>query len=169
MMARYQCFRTSGRGVCWRLLAGNNRLYGVAARLYPDLAGAVAAIGVTRAAAARAWVDPGLFIVERSDAGLWHWSLPDVRDGAVRDRIVLDDTALDETALARSAQGFARRIDASQAARRFARAAGGAGIEPALAIFESGQRGRIITVTELSDPDAVSRRRGDMWRQRRVP
>lgn len=59
------------------------------------------------------------YTVVHADGGLWWWRLG---------------------ALAKSAQGFARRVDAELAAGRFRRRVGTAGHDPELAIFPSGRR-----------------------------
>ncbi|MGI5507159.1 hypothetical protein [Lentzea sp. CA-135723] len=59
------------------------------------------------------------YTVVHAERGLWWWRLG---------------------SLAKSAQGFARRVDAELAAGRFRRRAGQAGNDPELAVFSPGRR-----------------------------
>jgi hypothetical protein len=89
------------------LLGGNNRLIGMAAAGAPTPARAVSGAELARDMAATADI---AFTV--ADDRLWYWRL-------------LDAGAL----IAVSASGFARRLDAQRAARRFIRAAGAAHVQ----------------------------------------
>lgn len=81
----------------WMLLGGNNRLIGVAAAGAPTPARAVTNAERAREIAAAAHIS---FMV--ADDRLWYWR---IQDSGVP--------------LAVSASGFARRLDAARAARRF--------------------------------------------------
>lgn len=83
------------------LLGGNNRLIGVAAAGAPTPARAVT--GAERAREVAATADVNYTV---ADDRLWYWRM---RDSGVP--------------LAMSASGFARRLDAQRAVRRFVRAA----------------------------------------------
>jgi hypothetical protein len=121
-VSRFQCYRTDESRVLWRLLGGNNRVLGIGLLSHPDYDAAVVEIGWIRQAA------PGaVFDVEHADTGLWWWQM--------RGR---------QAWVARSAQGFARRVDAKLAAARFRGRAPIAGIAPAVAVFQSGRRGRVV-------------------------
>lgn len=91
----------------WMLLGGNNRLIGVAAAGAPTPARAVTNAERAREIAAAAHIS---FMV--ADDRLWYWR---IQDSGVP--------------LALSASGFARRLDAARAARRFVRAATGAHVQ----------------------------------------
>lgn len=91
----------------WMLLGGNNRLIGVAAAGAPTPARAVTNAERAREIAAAAHIS---FMV--ADDRLWYWR---IQDSGVP--------------LAVSASGFARRLDAARAARRFVRAATGAHVQ----------------------------------------
>ncbi|MBW4716902.1 DUF1508 domain-containing protein [Saccharothrix obliqua] len=129
-MARFQCYRTAESGVRWRLLGGNNRVLGVGVRVHAAHLDALAEIELVRAGAITA-----AFVIEHADNGSWWWRLAD---------------------LARSAQGFARRVDAELAAGRFRDRVAPAELDPVLAVFQPGKRGR------------SSRGRADVWPQRPV-
>ncbi|WP_345020017.1 hypothetical protein [Saccharothrix violaceirubra] len=103
-------------GVRWRLLGGNNRVLGVGVRVHLDQAAALAEIEVVRVDGAMAD-----FTIEHADNGAWWWRLG---------------------GLARSAQGFARRVDAELAAARFRDRVADAALDPVLAVFQPGRRGR---------------------------
>nr|WKU62180.1 DUF1508 domain-containing protein [uncultured bacterium] len=129
-MTRFQCYRTSESGIRWRLMGGNNRVLGVSVRKHADLASAL-----TEITAVRAQVVLADFVIGHADDGSWWWRLEKV---------------------ARSAQGFARRVDADLAAERFRLRAVDAGLDPDLAVYQTGKRGR------------SSRGGSDVWRQRSV-
>ncbi|GAA2659689.1 MULTISPECIES: hypothetical protein [Actinosynnema] len=129
-MTRFQCYRMAESGIRWRLMGGNNRVLGVCVREHDDLASARAEVAVVRARAALAG-----FVIGHADDGSWWWRLAE---------------------LARSAQGFARRVDAELAANRFGTRAVDAGLDPELALYRTGKRGR------------SSRGGSDVWRQRPV-
>lgn len=125
-MARFQCFRTDGRRVRWRLLGGNNRVLGVSVRDFADHAAALDDVEQVRRSAAQAEFD-----FEHGDSGQWWWRM------SVRDRRI-----------AQSAHGFARRVDAALAAGRFGRSVRGADSDLPLAVFQPGRRGREIPLGE---------------------
>jgi hypothetical protein len=77
---------------------------------------------------------------EHAGNGRWWWQMAD---------------------LARSAQGFARRVDADLAAGRFRDRVGEADVDPVVAVFYPGQRGRGST-GRPNPPGA------DVWPQRPV-
>jgi hypothetical protein len=111
-------------------MGGNNRVLGVSVRKHDDLASAVGEIAVVRDRVVAA-----TFVIGHADDGSWWWKL---------------------AGLARSAQGFARRVDADLAAERFRLRAVDAELDPDLAVYQSGKRGR------------SSRGSADVWRQRPV-
>jgi len=143
-VARYQCFRTADR-VGWRLLAGNNRILGVAVREHGGLAPAVAEIAAVQDALR---ADTARITVDRTDTGQWRWSL--IGDGCLPHRRTSGPRADPDFVLARSPQRFARRVDARHAALRFAAAAATAAVEPGLAVFEPGRRGRVVPANQSS-------------------
>jgi uncharacterized protein YegP (UPF0339 family) len=121
-VSRFQCYRTDESRVRWRLLGGNNRVLGIGLLSHSDYDAAVVDIDWVRQTA------PGaVFDVEHAHTGLWWWRMQG-RQGWV----------------ARSAQGFARRVDATLAAARFRTRAPAAAIAPVVAVFQSGRRGRLI-------------------------
>jgi hypothetical protein len=130
-VSRFQCYRTDESRVRWRLLGGNNRVLGIGLLSHSDHDAALADIDRVRQAA------PGaVFDVEHADTGLWWWRM---QGGQVW--------------LARSAQGFARRVDATLAAERFRTRSPAAGIAPAVAVFQSGRRGRVVRENGQEPPD----------------
>jgi uncharacterized protein YegP (UPF0339 family) len=125
-LARFQCFRTDGRRVRWRLLGGNNRVLGVSARDFEDHAAALDDVELVRTS-----VQQAEFEFEHADGGQWGWRM------SLRDKQI-----------AQSAHGFARRVDASLAADRFGRSVHGADTDLPLAVFQPGRRGREIPLGE---------------------
>lgn len=128
-MARFQCFRTDGRRVRWRLLGGNNRVLGVSARDFVDHAAALDDVDLVRRS-----VQQAEFEFEHADNGQWGWRM-----------------SLRAEQVAQSAHSFARRVDASLAADRFGRSARGADTDLPLAVFQPGRRGREIPLGENED------------------
>jgi hypothetical protein len=124
-MARFQCFRTDSGGVRWRLLGGNNRVLGVSVRGHTDHNAAVREVDALRERA----VD-GRLEFERSPSGHWWWQL-----------------SVSDVAMARSAQGFARKIDADLAAKRFMRRVTEASMDSSVMVFQPGHRGRPTALT----------------------
>ncbi|MFD9741549.1 hypothetical protein [Umezawaea sp. NPDC059074] len=122
-------------GIRWRLLGGNNRVLGVGVRDHPEYADVVVEIELVRASL----VVPS-FEIEHSGSGRWWWRIAE---------------------LARSAQGFARRVDAELAAGRFRARVSEADVDPAIAVFYPGQRGRSST----GRPTPPGK---DVWPQRPV-
>ncbi|MBP2320939.1 hypothetical protein JOF56_001324 [Kibdelosporangium banguiense] len=120
-MARFQCFRTDSTGVRWRLLGGNNRVLGVSVRGHVDQGAAVREVDAIREDAA-----DGRLEFERSTSGHWWWQL-----------------SVSDVAIARSAQGFARKIDADLAAKRFMRRVTEASLDSSVMVFQPGHRGRL--------------------------
>ncbi|GAB3871053.1 hypothetical protein GCM10029964_006670 [Kibdelosporangium lantanae] len=125
-MARFQCFRTDASGVRWRLLGGNNRVLGLSVRRHADHAAAVREVDALRGHASDARMD-----YERSANGHWWWQL-----------------SVADVPVARSAQGFARRIDADLAAKRFMSRLLDASVDSSVMVFQPGHRGR---ATDLLD------------------
>ncbi|CAM4003076.1 hypothetical protein KIPE111705_35710 [Kibdelosporangium persicum] len=123
-MARFQCFRTDTSGVRWRLLGGNNRVLGVSVRGHPDQGSAVRELDYLREQAGDARVE-----FERSASGQWWWQL-----------------SFADVPVARSAQGFARKIDADLAAKRFVRRIGEASLDASVMVFQPGHRGRTSNI-----------------------
>jgi|ERR1043165_9251818 hypothetical protein len=119
-MARFQCFRSDSSGVRWRLLGGNNRVLGVSVRGHTDHSAAVRELDVLREEADNARLD-----FERSTTGHWWWHL-----------------SVSDLPVARSAQGFARKIDADLAAKRFVRRIAEATLDSSVMVFQPGHRGR---------------------------
>ncbi|ALG06524.1 hypothetical protein [Kibdelosporangium phytohabitans] len=119
-MARFQCFRSDSSGVRWRLLGGNNRVLGVSVRGHADHGAAVRELDALRAETGTARLD-----FERSATGQWWWHL-----------------SVSDLPVARSAQGFARKIDADLAAKRFLRRIGEASLDSSVMVFQPGHRGR---------------------------
>lgn len=111
-------------------MGGNNRVLGVSVRVHDDLDSAVDEITSIRRSVALAD-----FVIGHAEDGSWWWRLGE---------------------LARSAQGFARRVDADLASERFRLRAVDAELDPSLAVYQSGRRGR------------SSRGGSDVWRQRSV-
>lgn len=124
-MARFQCYRTGDSRIRWRLVGGNNRLLGVGVQWHAGQEEALAEIEQVRQVAPEAAVR-----VEHAGSGLWWWRM-----------------ATDDVDLVTSAQGFARRIDAELAVKRFRHHAPLAEITPGLAIFPAGGRGRLVQST----------------------
>jgi hypothetical protein len=122
-MARFQCFRTGTSGVRWRLLGGNNRVLGVSVRGHVDQGGAVREVDTLREVATDARLE-----FERSSAGHWWWQL-----------------SVSDIPVARSAQGFARKIDADLAAKRFMRRVNEASLDSSVMVFQHGHRGKPFT------------------------
>ncbi|ONI77746.1 hypothetical protein ALI144C_30330 [Actinosynnema sp. ALI-1.44] len=119
-MARFQCFRSDSSGVRWRLLGGNNRVLGVSVRGHIDQTAALRELDLLREETGTTRLD-----FERSATGQWWWHL-----------------AVSDTPVARSAQGFARKIDADLAAKRFMRRIGEATLDASVMVFQPGHRGR---------------------------
>lgn len=117
------------------MLGGNNRVLGVGVREHPEYAAAVAEIELVR----ESMITP-LIEIEHSGNGRWWWRI---------------------AGLARSAQGFARRVDAELAADRFRDRVSEADVDPVVALFYPGQRGR--SSTGRSSPPGK-----DVWPQRPV-
>jgi uncharacterized protein YegP (UPF0339 family) len=130
-VSRFQCYRTDESRVRWRLLGGNNRVLGMGLLSHSDFDAAVVDIDWVRQAVAGA-----VFDVERADTGLWWWRMQG-RQGRV----------------ASSAQGFARRVDATLAAARFRTRAPAAGIVRVVAVFQSGRRGRVARENGQEPPE----------------
>jgi uncharacterized protein YegP (UPF0339 family) len=128
-MPRYQAFRSADGFVRWRLLAGNNRVVGLAAHVFGDLPDAISDIVVMREVAVRVIEGTRRPATSRDESGLWRWRLIDERAGRC---------------VALAGQGFARRIDAQLAAVRFVNAAVRAKVDPGLAVFQAGRRGRTV-------------------------
>jgi hypothetical protein len=126
-VARFQCFRTTQLRVRWRLLGGNNRVLGVSARDLVDHAAALAEVE-----AVRAGVGAAEFGLERIPSGLWWWRM-----------------RLSGKDFARSAHGFARRVDATLACQRFQVRAPGATTDLTLVVFAPGRRGREIPFEQV--------------------
>jgi hypothetical protein len=123
-MARFQCFRTDSSGVRWRLLGGNNRVLGLSVRGHPDQDAAVREVDTLREVAADARLE-----FERSASGHWWWHL-----------------SFSDVPVVRSAQGFARKIDADLAAKRFMRRITEASMDSSVMVFQPGHRGRSTNV-----------------------
>jgi hypothetical protein len=104
---RFRFRRLSDGTFGWMLQGGNNRLIGTSATGSPTPARAVTA--AERAREIVATVDATFTV---ADDRLWYWRI--VEDGAP---------------VAVSASGFARRLDAQRAAKRFVRAAGTAYVQ----------------------------------------
>jgi hypothetical protein len=121
-VARFQCFRRSSHGVRWWLLGGDNRVLGMCARDHPDQNAATAEINVVRAV-----VDVARFELQRGLDGLWWWHM-----------------SVADARLARSAQGFARKIDAELSVRRFRERAPEAALDASMMTFQPGHRGRPV-------------------------
>lgn len=138
-VARFQFFRTDQQQVRWRLLGGNNRVLGVSARPLADRDTALVEVGVVRDRVADAD-----FELEHVHSGLWWWRM-----------------RIDELGLARSAHGFARRVDATLSSGRFRDRAPDADVDLALVVFQPGRRGREVPIGE--EPT-----RAAMWPQRPV-
>jgi hypothetical protein len=119
-MARFQCFRTDSSGVRWRLLGGNNRVLGLSVRGHANHGAAVREVDTLRVVAADARLE-----FERSTSGHWWWRL-----------------SVDAVPVARSAQGFARKIDADLAAKRFMHRVNEASMDSSVMVFQPGHRGR---------------------------
>lgn len=119
-MARFQCFRTDASGVRWRLLGGNNRVLGLSVRGHPDHAAAVREVDALRGQA-----DDARLEFERAATGHWWWHL-----------------SVADVPVARSAQGFARKIDANLAAKRFMSRLPEASVDSSVMVFQPGHRGR---------------------------
>jgi hypothetical protein len=134
-VARFQCYRIVESGIRWRLLGGNNRVLGVGVRDHAEHADVLAEIDLVRASLISASIE-----IEHAGNGRWWWQMAD---------------------LARSAQGFARRVDADLAAGRFRDRVGEADVDPVVAVFYPGQRGRGST-GRPNPPGA------DVWPQRPV-
>lgn len=94
----------------WMLLGGNNRLIGMSAAGSANPARAVTAAERTRELAATTELSAVAFTV--AEDRLWYWR---ILEGGVP--------------VAVSSSGFARRLDAQRAARRFVRAAGTAHVQ----------------------------------------
>lgn len=124
-MARFQCFRADSSGVRWRLLGGNNRVLGVSVRGHTDQRAAVREVDALREDAT-----DGRLEFERSTSGHWWWHL-----------------SVSEVAMARSAQGFARKIDADLAAKRFMHRVTEASLDSSVMVFQPGHRGRPTALT----------------------
>ncbi|KAA2255647.1 hypothetical protein F0L68_28025 [Solihabitans fulvus] len=127
-------------------MGGNNRVLGMSLRAHRDLPTALAEIDVVRDLAVRA-----RFGIEHAETGQWWWRMYGERGE-----------------LARSAQGFSRRVDAELAAGRFRGRAADAGVEPALAIFQSGRRGRTSAESRPGSAGRTSRDGADVWPKRPV-
>ena len=123
-MARFQCFRTDASGVRWRLLGGNNRVLGLSVRGHSDHGAAVRELDALRDVTEDTRLE-----FERSMAGQWWWQL-----------------SISDVPIARSAQGFARKIDADLAAKRFIRRVGEASLDSSVMVFQPGHRGRTTNV-----------------------
>jgi hypothetical protein len=123
-MARFQCFRTDSSGVRWRLLGGNNRVLGLSVRGHSDQGAAVREVDTLREVAT-----DGRLEFERSTSGHWWWQL-----------------SVSDVTMARSAQGFARKIDADLAAKRFMRRVADASLDSSVMVFQPGHRGRTTDV-----------------------
>lgn len=121
-MPRFQCYRTEDSTIRWRLLGGNNRVLGVGLTAHAEHNAALVEIAAVQRVAAGA-----VFEVEHADTGQWWWRM----------RLVHDPVAS-------SAQGFARRVDAGLAVGRFQLRAPGATIDPVVAVFQPGRRGRVV-------------------------
>lgn len=121
-MTRFQCFLTTGDQVQWRLLAGNNRVLGTSIRMLADHASALEEVDIVRQR-----VHDAAFDLERVPSGHWRWRM-----------------RLGDIDIARSATGFLRRVDAVRSSERFRQSAAVAAPDRALAVFESGRRGREI-------------------------
>ncbi|WP_018686024.1 DUF1508 domain-containing protein [Actinokineospora enzanensis] len=120
-MARFQCYQVDGSGIRWRLLGGNNRVLGLGVGEFGDLDRALAEIDRVRRMAGAARIE-----VQHAETGQWWWRLRG-ETGEV----------------SQSGQGFARRIDAEQAAARFRNGAPGAAVTAAVAVFNQNRRGRV--------------------------
>lgn len=120
MSPRFRFRRLPDESYGWMLLGGNNRLIGAAVTGAPTLRGAVLA-----AERARGAVAVPVFSYFVADDRQWYWRLLD-----------------DERPLGVSASGFARRLDAQRAARRFCRAAAAAGIQLGLVTIPDRVRER---------------------------
>ncbi|WP_236795932.1 hypothetical protein [Amycolatopsis sp. GM8] len=121
-MSRFQLYRTDESRIRWRLLGGNNRVLCVGERWHADQAAALAEVALVRLVAPRADLT-----VEHEETALWWWR-----------------AVVGKANLVKSAQGFARRIDAERAVERFRRCAPAAVVEPGLAVFPPGRRGRLL-------------------------
>lgn len=101
MSPRFRFRRLSDGSYAWMLLGGNNRMIGVAVTGFPTVGRAVAGAEHARELAAT-----GDITCTVADDRLWYWRMSEAG-----------------TAVATSASGFARRLDAHRAAKRFCRAA----------------------------------------------
>jgi len=128
------------------LLGGNNRVLGVGVLEHPDLASAMREIEELRNSIAEA-----TFIVDHAETGQWWWRL-----GGPRGTV------------ARSAQGFARRVDAELSANRFRDKAATAPTDEALVVFDAGRRGRVVAEREHRSSVRPSAAKSDVWPQRPV-
>jgi hypothetical protein len=127
-VSHFQCFSTDQEQVRWRFLGGNNRVLGISAHSRPDHATALDDIDAVREFAGEA-----AFELERMPAGPWRW------------RMFLQDEPV-----ACSARGFARRVDAILSYQRFQHSVPESTVDPVLAVFPPGRRGR--DVLERTDP-----------------
>lgn len=110
MSPRFRFRRLPDESYVWMLLGGNNRLIGAATVGEPTMPRAVlAAEGV------RSLVDTAEFGFFVADDRHWYWRMLDGDGG--------------RGPVAVSASGFARRLDAQRAARRFRQAAATADIQ----------------------------------------
>jgi hypothetical protein len=119
-MARFQCYRTETGEFRWRLLGGNNRVLGSCVRQHADHVSSIREVEAVRAV-----IDTVRVEFERTPGGLWWWQM-----------------YLSNRPVARSGQGFARKIDADLAARRFRARTATAEVDTPLMLFQPGRRGR---------------------------
>lgn len=145
-VARFQCYRTGESRIRWRLVGGNNRLLGVGVQWHAEQEDALAEIERVRSVAPEAAVR-----IEHAESGLWWWKM-----------------ATEESDLAGSAQGFARRIDAELAVKRFRHHAPLAELVPGLAVFPAGGRGRLLPTTPHVPPRSPTAEGPDVSPQRPV-
>jgi hypothetical protein len=108
--------------VRWRLLGGNNRVLGVAAEPLRDHVTAMDEVDLVRKR-----IDDAEFTLEHVHSGLWWWRM-----------------TVDEIEVARASRGFARRVDAVLACRRFRQRVPEAETDLTLVVFQPGRRGREV-------------------------
>ncbi|WP_132119179.1 hypothetical protein [Actinocrispum wychmicini] len=101
-------------------MGGNNRVLGLSVRGHADHGAAVQEVDTVRVLAGDVRLE-----FERAATGHWWWQL-----------------SMDDLPVARSAQGFARKIDADLAAKRFMDRVREASVDSSVMVFQPGHRGR---------------------------
>jgi hypothetical protein len=114
--------------VSWRLLGGNNRVLGVSAEPLRDHAAAIDEVDLVRKR-----IDEAEFALEHVHSGLWRWWM-----------------TVDDIEIACASRGFARRVDAVLACRRFRQRVPEADTDLTLVVFQPGRRGREIPFEDES-------------------